>query len=598
MASNNVQEWMNKIVNYKGQWDAANQNNDEITKNQVAQNASKYYQLLRDNGYGQVADKLQSSDYSSAQNYMNTYNKVAGRTAFRPYMYELGKKYDLSESDIDNLTSYNADTGEITFGGKNIGTPLATVDGVSYWDSATLDKEFNDYISRSGTSASNSTLMAQNSQGVKDKVDSLWGLRNDDHGDMTSMYKEQYDKINNTNPFTTEEAKAILGKYDLAGLQARDNAVASGGASNGGNIDSYSAANAMRQQASLVSQGQQAVLDAHQQKIDNARQILESLGAYQKDSYAGMESTIGLQQNEAQRLFENDETAKNNETARLVEQSKVSGYTPTEWVIKGDDVYSQFLNPDGSFKKEMEDKDIQALINRAKAMGDNDTATKLAVVRGRKMLSNWKDFGKYSQEGDVSFISPQKTADYDTNLKQIASAENIALDGNTKSLEQTKIESDTAKYQTDVTAQTELDKIDKETEANMKLMDKQAELSGNQTDKLSEEGAKTASTLMTTLNNQLKTHKHNPDGKDMILDLGNGVYSVQYPEGTSKNYFRYTIIPLIANSGLSDADKWVLFDQFDITGEDLQAVDEKLNGKTETTEEEPTSYRDAMNSIK
>ena len=48
-----------------------------------------------------------------------------------------------------------------------------------------------------------------------------------------------------------------MGKYDLSAMQGRDNAAASAAASNGGNIDSYAAANAMRQQAALTREGMQ-----------------------------------------------------------------------------------------------------------------------------------------------------------------------------------------------------------------------------------------------------------------------------------------------------------------------------------------------------
>jgi hypothetical protein len=119
--------------------------------------------------------------------------------------------------------------------------------------------------------------------------------------------------------------------------------------------------------------------------------------------------------------------------ARLSEQAKVSGYVPNEWTIKNDDTYSQFLNADGSFKKEMEGIDIQTLIDQAKARGDNETANKLAVVRGRKILGNYAQFGQYSNQGDISFMTPQKTAEYDTNLKGIESAERISKDNNTTS---------------------------------------------------------------------------------------------------------------------------------------------------------------------
>lgn len=242
---------------------------------------------------------------------------------------------------------------------------------------------------------------------------------------LFDKYNESYDYLTKTNPFNTDEAKAILAKYDLAGLQGRDNAVASGGATNGGNIDSYAAANAMRQQASLVNQGQMAVLEAHQQKIDNVRGLLSDMGV------------------NIDRVFNQDETSKNNEVARLSEQASVTGYTPNEWIIKNDDIYSQFLNEDGTFKTEKEGVDIQALINQAKASGDTETAKKLAVVRTRKILGNYGEFGKYSNIGDISSMTPQQTevgrqfdVQADISKQALTSEEKIAAANNQNALDQ------------------------------------------------------------------------------------------------------------------------------------------------------------------
>lgn len=368
--------------------------------------------------------------------YLNRQSKV-GKTPTRDYFYSLGKGRGMSNEEIDALIGWDNDTGEVTFGGKKIGKPDAAYDGKSYWsDTSVLDNAFNDWVSRSGHTVDEDLIKTQHNTGVKDKIDQLWGIKNVDRSAMASKYNKLEDTAY-SNPFESDVAKAILGKYDLAALQGRDNAVASGSATNGGNIDSFAAANAMRQQAALTNQGQMAVLEAHNQKLNNIKGILESLGVYQQNQDAGMRDIIGLQQTEAQRLFENDETAKNNETARLEVEAGVTGYTPIKWVIKNDDVYSQFLNEDGSFKKEMENIDIQTLIDQAKANKDDATAKKLAVVRGRKLLSNYGVYGKYANAGDVSFMTPQQTeagrqfnVNNDTVLESLKTEEKIATDNN------------------------------------------------------------------------------------------------------------------------------------------------------------------------
>ncbi len=388
------------IYNLKGEWDNANKIGDETKKKDVADKAQQYYQLLRNNGYESVADQLQKSNYAQSKSINDKWAKM-GKTSTRDYMYSLGAKYGLSSGDMDKLINWDNQTGEVSFGGKKIGTPDSVVDGVSYWsDTSLLDNAFNDYISRSGTTRSPEIAVNQENEGT------------------FSKYKEAYDYITKTNPFTTEEAQAIMGKYDLAGLNARDNAVASGGASNGGNIDSYAAANAMRQQAALVNQGQNAVLDAHNQKIENIRNILTDMGV------------------NIDRVFNQDQTAKNNEVARLSEQASVTGYTPEKWTYDN----NIYLNSDGTVKDEFltdafdNSGGFTTIINNAKAkLATTTDATERANLeatikyatqaKALKTFSSPK-YEKYASE--VTAVAPDKTADYDSTLKQIDSAERIA----------------------------------------------------------------------------------------------------------------------------------------------------------------------------
>lgn len=334
------------IYDLKGQWDEANKLGDKNKANQIATTAQAYYDKLKNNKYGGVANALSSVGYKDAKVILDSYAPKTTNT----------NTTTKSPVETNNLKS----------------------------------NEIN-----------------RENAGLFDK------------------YNDTYDNLLKTNPFTTDEAKAILAKYDLSGLQARDNAVASGGATNGGNIDSYAASNALRQQASLVNQGQTAVLNAHQQKIDNVRGLLSDMGV------------------NIDRVFNQDETSKNNQTARSEVQANVTGYTPSEWVIKNDDVYNTYLNEDGTFKKEMENVDIQALINSAKASGDTETANKLAVVRAKKILSNYGDFGKYANSGDISYMSPQETEahrQFDKNtevaLKSLATEKEINAANNQSALDQ------------------------------------------------------------------------------------------------------------------------------------------------------------------
>lgn len=333
---------INAIYNFKNEWNTADKSGDTKKRDKAAQNATTFYNQLRENGYGKVADELSSVDVTGAKYILDQYST------------------------------------------KNSG-----VDNQAY-----------------------STTM----QGAVNKNNTLTGYIGSDRKDVQGKYNNIYDYANQDITKTDEYKStynSIMGKYDLSALQGRDNAVASGGASNGGNIDSYAAANAMRQQAALTATGQQiahqAGLDAYNARVSNVATILNNLGVYNSSTYDAMNQTVNNDLNIANSYFTNAETAKNNEVARLSEQANVTGYTPTEWTIKNDAVYSDFLNADGTFKKEKEGIDIQALINQAKASGDTETAQKLAVVRYKKMMGNWGEYGQYINTGDISSFKNAKT---------------------------------------------------------------------------------------------------------------------------------------------------------------------------------------------
>lgn len=408
---------VSNIYNNKYRYDNAKSDDEKKT---IASQTQAYYNSLRDNGYNDVAHSLSTSNYEQAK---SVYDKVmkTNKTATRDYFYDLGERYGMSAEEVDKLIGWDNDSKEVSFGGMKIGTPDAIVDGVSYWsDTSKLDKAFQDYIDRTGTTVDNGVdnkAYSQSMTSATNKNNEYWDAIKNDRTDVQGKYNDLYGYAN-SDVTKTDEYKStydtMMSKYDLSALQGRDNAVASGGASNGGNIDSYAAANALRQQAALTATGQQiahqAGLDAYNARVNNARGILSDLGVYNQGTYDAMNTAIGNDVAIGQTYFENAETAKNNEVARKAKMADVTGYNPTEWTIQNDDVYSTYLNPDGSFKKEMENVDIQGLINTAKANGNTELANKLAVVRGKKILSDYNKYGQFASSGDISFISPQKTA--------------------------------------------------------------------------------------------------------------------------------------------------------------------------------------------
>ena len=452
----------------------------------------------------------------------NTASNRQDMSATRPYLYSLGKKYGMSNSDVDKLIGWDNDTKQVSFGGKVIGTPDALGDGVSYWkDTSKLDTAFNDYISRSGTARTPTVAVSQENDG------------------LFAKYNQEYEDLKNTNPFETEVGKSILAKYDLSGLQARDNAVASGSASNGGNIDSYAAANALRQQASLVSQGQQAALDAHQQKIDNVRGLLSDMGV------------------NIDRVFNQDQTAKNNEIARAEVEAGITGTVPVSLEIKN----NMYLNEDGTIKDQYKDIDFYTVMQNAKAAGNEAGYNQAAVARYYKIMN---DYGLYGQYDDGNYLVP--------GGKQTEAGRQF--DENQKTVQKTlETESADNRYVVDANNKNALDQINANTQGQKDILTHTAELNSAPSDQFTSDQIKQVDNVVKTINNALKNHKSNPNGIDLVNYSVNGKYSFNpTPQANKATYWREFIIPIIYNSGLTAAERTLLYSQLGFSKKDVEDV--------------------------
>ncbi len=351
--------------------------------------------------------------------------KKLGKTATRDYFYSLGQSRGMTKEDVDKLISWDNDTGEVTFGGKKIGVPDAVVDGVSYWsDTSVLDNAFNDYLQRT------SSLEDKNNYGINTKIEQNWGTIQKDKEKYDSEHDKIFDYANQDITKTDEYKSAfdnIMPAYDLKAMQGRQNQLASGASSNGGNIDSYAAANALRQQAALTAQGQQLAhqigLESHNARVNNVRNILSDLGVYQRDSWNAMGNVINQQQMEASRIFdnnttksqqefENKQTALNNKAARDEVYSNISG-------VVGDSItktQSDLWNEDGSLKNPNYNfwQDIEGLRKIYDASTDENERAKLwEQMRLLELARN--------QKIDESGSTEYKTYAYQDRPKTFAS---------------------------------------------------------------------------------------------------------------------------------------------------------------------------------
>ena len=429
MAYSKYGDAVSDILKYKKWYNEAEAAGDNAGKENAANSAKAAYDFLKNNGYYNDAQTLSSMGYEDAKKWA-----ITDKTAIRPYYQTLGKQYGMSSADVDKIIGWNNDTGQITLGGKNVGTPDVVVDGVSYIsDTSALDNSFKDYVKNSGItvpSGVDNQAYNQNMTSGTDKNNKMWDAIEGDRTDVQGKYNDIFNYANSDITQTDEYKNiydSVMAKYGLDAYQGKVNTVASGAGSNGGNVDSFSAANAMRQQAALTAQGQQIAnqlgLDAYKSRIDNTRGILSDLGAYNQGTYTAMDNSIKNDLTAGQMYFDNAETAKNNETARLREKADVTGVVPDEWAWKEDPFFQEYLDENGNLKEQYagDDIDYQSIIDNLKAQGKNDLAEKFAVLRGKKISQDLANYGKYLDTGDVAYLTPKKTA----AAQSIESAENM-----------------------------------------------------------------------------------------------------------------------------------------------------------------------------
>lgn len=408
---------VNNIYKQKQNWASAAAKGDTTGQNAAANAALKYYNSLRENGYGSVADELEAADGSD--DFAKKYYGMIGLVPFRDYLYQKGAADGLSKSDIDKRISYNDVTGEVSFNGQNLGKPLSEINGTSYWQSGDLDNLYTNFMKNGGENYMSDearsnrlkTAVMNNSTELYDRLKGKQDERD------AAVYKLAKDAEN--IPSYESIVKSIMGKYDLSAMQGRDNAAASAAASNGGNIDSYAAANAMRQQAALTQEGMQTAhklgLEAYNARIGNVRTILENLGVQQNNDGTLLREANNDIMSYAKDFNSMSEEKKNSEFQRQKDIAEVTGYVPTEWQLKN----NRYLNEDGTIKDEYKDTDFKAIANAARAAGNTAAADEALLARYYKITGDYNRYGQFD-DGDYLTAKSQRTLagrDADTQNK-------------------------------------------------------------------------------------------------------------------------------------------------------------------------------------
>ncbi len=569
MSGFDIASYMKQTVTNKNKYDNAKKSGNIDEANKIANAQKTIYDLMGQNGYSDQATKLKNSSAEQAVNYLKNFDVMNGKSAIRPKFYELGKQYGMSSSDIDNMLKYDETTSNVSFGGTNLGK-ANDVNGVSYWDDDYLTKAFDNVAKTNGFKKSEDTIYNQGLQNTQNMINDTYNSTVSDKNDMKAKQNEVYNNlININNPLNTDWGKAIMSQYTGSGSlgeQAIDNSTASDSSSNGGNIDSYAAANAKRQRLAFTNAGVNAVQNDWNNRINNALNTLNSFATYNQGIYDAQNNLINQQEQSNQQVFDNGETRKTNQMNNWTAEANITGYVPEALTKKN----NQFYNSDGQLKQ-VDNIDYQEIINNNQAILQDPNATseqkanaqntinQAYVARADKILNNYAKYGQYA--GNMVMPTGQKTAavnqanaDRDAQLsmsqdsnytQRYASDNNLAgvKDTNAANLEGTKYTADTnlagTKYTTDANVQ--MNKLDNET----------SRYNADEANKLNKYLAE---------NGLLKTSSSSTDKEKLKQDADTNISNWLYSyanldrDGSYKNYNSNARPQYIAAEKISDGD--------------------------------------------
>ena len=225
----NPYEDAKNILKNKGNYHTAKQMGTNY--DQYKEAAKPYYQNLRFNGYGDLADQLEASDFIQAQEIFK------------------GLKPDTTVDDyFADLYSKTAETQS---------TPKMSQAAEDMWNA------WNN---------TNTTL-----NGNEIKYDSNGNVISGLNVDHYNTGRNQLGYLNNFDVTAQPYYQGIMNSFQLLGNNAARGEQAAGAANNAGNIDSYAQANANRQQLAFTTKGIEAALAAANQNQQNWQTLYDSM---------------------------------------------------------------------------------------------------------------------------------------------------------------------------------------------------------------------------------------------------------------------------------------------------------------------------------
>lgn len=276
----NPYEDAKNILKYKGNYHTAKQMGTNY--DQYKEAAKPYYQNLRFNGYGDLADQFEQSDFIKAQ---ELFKGLKQDTTVDDYFADLYSKTAESQS-----------------------TPKISQAAEDMWNA---------------WSSTNTTL-----NGNEIKYDRNGNVVSGLNVDHYNTGRNQLGYLNNFDVTAQPYYQGIMNSFQLQGNNAARGEQATGAANNAGNIDSYAQANANRQQLAFTSKGLEAALAAANQNQQNWQTLYDSMTGH-LDNMGNQNANV---LNAYQNIYSTDSLERQNmlntaaELAKQEMQSKIDKY--------------------------------------------------------------------------------------------------------------------------------------------------------------------------------------------------------------------------------------------------------------------------------
>lgn len=166
-------------------------------------------------------------------------------------------------------------------------------------------------------------------EGLQGKSDDVYKTGKDYGADISKSYDTVYNNNINVDPTQTGYGKSVMASYGAAADKAYSTALGSGANDNGGNVDSYAAANANRQKAAMLSQGHGDILNYYNAIAGRATDWAGGKASALSGNLAQLQANVDADRADRQAV---EQTELQKYLGDLGYKSQIAGYESNEQI--------------------------------------------------------------------------------------------------------------------------------------------------------------------------------------------------------------------------------------------------------------------------